>query len=74
MTSIEVPKPLDSQLHFSEAMTAISCAHVEAKGAPKWNGGLVKLMGRHSGFITVNAALASKRCELCFDSRTGLLI
>jgi 6-phosphofructokinase 1 len=67
---IGIPKTIDNDINlihktfgfstaFSEAMTAISCAHVEAKGAP--NGiGLVKLMGRHSGFITVNAALASK--------------
>jgi 6-phosphofructokinase 1 len=42
---------------FSEAVNAITSAHVEAKGAP--NGiGLVKLMGRHSGFIAANASLA----------------
>ncbi len=39
------------------ATQAISSAHVEANGAP--NGlGLVKLMGRHSGFIAATAALA----------------
>src|SRR5580658_2523805 len=42
---------------FSEATKAIRAAHVEARGAP--NGvGLVKLMGRHSGFIACYAALA----------------
>jgi 6-phosphofructokinase 1 len=67
---IGIPKTIDNDINmihktfgfstaFAEAMTAIDCAHVESKGAP--NGiGLVKLMGRHSGFITVNAALASK--------------
>jgi 6-phosphofructokinase 1 len=67
---IGIPKTIDNDINmihktfgfstaFSEALNAINCAHVEAKGAP--NGiGLVKLMGRHSGFITVNAALASK--------------
>ncbi len=45
-------------------MEAVECAHVEAKGAP--NGiGLVKLMGRHSGFIAVNAALASRNVNYC---------
>ncbi len=45
------------QTAFSEAAKAIRAAHVEAKGAP--NGvGLVKLMGRHSGFIACYASLA----------------
>ncbi len=43
----------------SEAVKAVNCAHVEAVGAPRGIG-LVKLMGRHSGFIAANAALASK--------------
>jgi 6-phosphofructokinase 1 len=41
----------------------ISSAHVESLGAP--NGvGLVKLMGRHSGFIAAAAALAKKEANL----------
>ncbi|MBW1873673.1 MAG: 6-phosphofructokinase, partial [Deltaproteobacteria bacterium] len=41
----------------SEAVESIRCVHTEAKGA--LNGiGIVKLMGRHSGFIATNAALA----------------
>lgn len=67
---IGIPKTIDNDINyvqktfgfstaFSKAVEAVNCAHVEAKGAP--NGiGLVKLMGRHSGFIAVNAALASK--------------
>lgn len=67
---IGIPKTIDNDINmiqktfgfstaFSKALEAIKCAHVEATGAP--NGiGLVKLMGRHSGFIAVNAALASK--------------
>ncbi|MGK5093879.1 ATP-dependent 6-phosphofructokinase [Deltaproteobacteria bacterium TL4] len=67
---IGIPKTIDNDINmihktfgfstaFSKAVEAVSCAHAEAKGAP--NGiGLVKLMGRHSGFITVNAALASR--------------
>ncbi|WCL47549.1 ATP-dependent 6-phosphofructokinase [Leptospira sp. GIMC2001] len=67
---VGIPKTIDNDINyvqktfgfstaFSKAVEAVDCAHVEAKGAP--NGiGLVKLMGRHSGFIAVNAALASK--------------
>ncbi len=63
-----IPKTIDNDISyiqksfgfetaFSKAVESISTAHVEAKGAP--NGiGLVKLMGRHSGFIAANTALA----------------
>lgn len=72
---IGIPKTIDNDINyvqktfgfstaFSKAMEAVECAHVEAKGAP--NGiGLVKLMGRHSGFIAVNAALASRNVNYC---------
>jgi 6-phosphofructokinase 1 len=67
---IAVPKTIDNDIYFvsktfgfdtavEEARKVIKCAHVEAKGAP--NGiGLVKVMGRDSGFIAANAALASR--------------
>ncbi len=66
---VGIPKTIDNDLLFmdqsfgfqtasGEAVRAIDCAHREAKGAP--NGvGLVKVMGRHSGFIACAAALAS---------------
>jgi 6-phosphofructokinase 1 len=66
---VGVPKTIDNDIHFidrsfgfesaySAAVEVIRSAHVEAKGAR--NGiGLVKLMGRHSGFIACHAALAS---------------
>jgi 6-phosphofructokinase 1 len=66
---VGVPKTIDNDIHFidrsfgfesafSAAVEVIRSAHVEAKGAH--NGiGLVKLMGRHSGFIACSAALAS---------------
>lgn len=65
---IGIPKTIDNdipfidqsfgfQTAFSEAVEAISSAHVEAKAAPH-GVGLVKLMGRHSGFIACYAALA----------------
>jgi 6-phosphofructokinase 1 len=66
---VGVPKTIDNDLQFidrsfgfetafSEAVSVIKSANVEANGAR--NGvGLVKLMGRHSGFIACHAALAS---------------
>ena len=65
---IGIPKTIDNDINFlsrsfgfttavSTATQAINSAHVEANGAP--NGvGLVKLMGRHSGFIAATASLA----------------
>jgi 6-phosphofructokinase 1 len=65
---IGVPKTIDNDISYiqrtfgfesavSKAVDAIYSAHVEAEGAR--NGiGLVKLMGRNSGFIAANAALA----------------
>ncbi|MCU0821818.1 MAG: ATP-dependent 6-phosphofructokinase [Spirochaetes bacterium] len=65
---VGVPKTIDNDVNYvqrtfgfetavSEAVKAIYSAHVEAEGAP--NGiGLVKLMGRDSGFIAANATLA----------------
>jgi 6-phosphofructokinase 1 len=66
---IGIPKTIDNDIHFIDrsfgfesafaaAVEAIRSAHVEANGAR--NGiGLVKLMGRHSGFIACHAALAA---------------
>ena len=65
---VGIPKTIDNdipyidqsfgfQTAFGEAAKSIRAAHVEAKAAP--NGvGLVKLMGRHSGFIACYASLA----------------
>jgi 6-phosphofructokinase 1 len=71
---IGIPKTIDNDITLisksfgfgtavSVATRAISSAHVESLGAP--NGvGLVKLMGRHSGFIAAAAALAKKEANL----------
>jgi 6-phosphofructokinase 1 len=65
---VGVPKTIDNDIMFidqsfgfqtavAEATRAIRAAHAEAEASP--NGiGLVKLMGRHSGFIACYAALA----------------
>jgi len=66
---IGIPKTIDNDILFVDqtfgfstaverARTAIESAHAEARGA--YNGvGLVRLMGRDSGFIAAQAALAS---------------
>ena len=73
---VGVPKTIDNDIHFidrsfgfesaySAAVAAIRSAHVEATGAR--NGvGLVKLMGRHSGFIACHAALAATDANFVF--------
>lgn len=72
---VGVPKTIDNDLlwtwrsfGFSTAVDAarriIRAAHVEARAA--WNGvGLVKLMGRHSGFIAAHATLANNDVNFC---------
>jgi len=65
---VGIPKTIDNDISyvqktfgletaFSIAGQAIRSAHIEAKGAPHGLG-LVKVMGRLSGFIAANAALA----------------
>lgn len=72
---IGIPKTIDNDLGWTErsfgfttaveeATPAITAAHTEAHGA--WNGiGLVKLMGRHSGFIAAHASLANSDVNFC---------
>jgi len=72
---VGVPKTIDNDINFIEktfgfetafslAVESIRAAHVEAKGA--MNGiGLVKLMGRDSGYIAANAAIASLDVNFC---------
>ncbi len=72
---IGIPKTIDNDLHFvgrsfgfetavGEATRIIRAAHTEAKGT--FNGiGLVKLMGRDSGFITAYASLANPVVNFC---------
>jgi 6-phosphofructokinase 1 len=88
---IAIPKTIDNDIMyldksfgfetaFAEAVKAVSCAHVEAICAN--NGiGLVKLMGRESGFIACYATLASQQVNFCLipevhfelDGSRGLL-
>ncbi|XP_051119345.1 ATP-dependent 6-phosphofructokinase 3-like isoform X2 [Andrographis paniculata] len=70
-----VPKTIDNDIPVidksfgfdtavEEAQRAIDAAHVEAESAE--NGiGVVKLMGRYSGFIAMHATLASRDVDCC---------
>ncbi len=72
---IGIPKTIDNDISFvqmtfgfetavAEARRAIYAAHTEALGAS--NGiGLVKLMGRDSGFIAAFSALVDSRVNFC---------
>lgn len=88
---IGLPKTIDNDLNFIErtfgfesavyaAADIITAAHMEAKGA--FNGiGLVKLMGRDSGFIAGFASMANSVVNICLipevpftlDGEHGLL-
>jgi 6-phosphofructokinase 1 len=72
---VAIPKTIDNDIAYmdlsfgfmtavSEASRVIYAAHTEATGAR--NGiGLVKLMGRHSGFIAAHASLANNDVNFC---------
>jgi 6-phosphofructokinase 1 len=67
---VGIPKTIDNDIHLVSrsfgfdtavdvATQAIRGAHAEAEGYP-YGIGLIKLMGRHSGFIAATAALAQQ--------------
>jgi 6-phosphofructokinase 1 len=72
---IGVPKTIDNDIDYvyktfgfdtavGKAREVLDCAHAEAVGAP--NGiGLVKVMGRDSGFIAAYATLANLEVNFC---------
>eukprot|EP00435_Cladocopium_sp_Y103_P025821 s883_g6.t1 len=72
---VGVPKTIDNDVPMidqtfgfdtacTEATKAVNSAYVEAKGNANCIG-LVKLMGRHCGFIAMNAALAARDVDIC---------
>jgi len=77
---IGIPKTIDNDINFinqsfgfdtavEKATESIRCAHTEATGAK--NGiGMVKLMGRESGFIAAQAALALKEVNFVLIPET----
>jgi 6-phosphofructokinase 1 len=78
---IGIPKTIDNDINYMSrafgfntavamASEVIGAAHVEASGAP--NGiGLVKLMGRHAGFIATSAALAKRDANFVLIPESG---
>jgi 6-phosphofructokinase 1 len=67
---VGVPKTIDNDVAFvsrtfgftsavEEAARVLACAHTEARSVPGGIG-LVKLMGRHAGFVTAFAVVASQ--------------
>jgi len=72
---VGVPKTIDNDIMFvqktfgfdtavAEAVEAVSAAHVEAKSAPDGIG-LVKVMGRDSGFIAAHTTLSTSDVNIC---------
>lgn len=91
ITVIGVPKTIDNDLSFIDrtfgfetavyaSSPIITCAHNEAKGAERGIG-LVKLMGRDSGFVAASASLSNSIVNYCLipevefelDGPNGLL-
>lgn len=81
---VGIPKTIDNDIPVidksfgfdtavEEAQRAINAAHVEAESAD--NGiGLVKLMGRDSGFIAMYATLASRDVDCCLIPETPFFL
>ncbi len=72
---VAVPKTIDNDIYLVSktfgfdtavemACQSIRCAHTEATGAPNCVG-LVKLMGRYSGFIAAAATVALREVNFC---------
>jgi 6-phosphofructokinase 1 len=70
LSVIGVPKTIDNDVGFvsrtfgfftalDEARRVLQCAHTEARSVPGGIG-LVKLMGRHAGFVTAGAVITSQ--------------
>ena len=70
LSVVGIPKTIDNDVGFvsrtfgffsaiDESARVLDCAHTETRSFPGGIG-LVKLMGRHAGFITAGAAIASQ--------------
>jgi 6-phosphofructokinase 1 len=70
LSVVGVPKTIDNDVGFvsrtfgfasavEEAKRVLDCAHTEARSVPGGIG-LVKLMGRHAGFVTAGAVVAGQ--------------
>ena len=75
LSVVGIPKTIDNDVAFvsrtfgyftavEESAHVLHCAHTEARSVP--NGiSLVKLMGRHAGFVAVGATVASQDVNVC---------
>lgn len=70
MHVLQIDKCFGFDTAVEEAQTALLAAKVEASSADQGIG-LVKLMGRSSGFIAMQASMASG-CHPCTDSQDSL--
>ena len=72
---VSVPKTIDNDIPFVRrsfgfetavaiASQAVHAAHIEATGSPRGIG-LVKLMGRHAGYIAANTVLSTGHANFC---------
>jgi 6-phosphofructokinase 1 len=70
LSVVGIPKTIDNDVGFvsrtfgffsavEEAARVLDCAHTEARSVPGGIG-LVRLMGRHAGFVTAGAVVASQ--------------
>lgn len=81
---VGIPKTVDNDIGLidrsfgfntavAEATKAVLSARVEAECTP--NGiGIVKLMGRHAGFIAAHATLASRNVDLCLIPEIPIIL
>ncbi len=72
---VGIPKTIDNDVAFvsrtfgyltaiEESARVLHCAHIEARSVP--NGiSVVKLMGRHAGFVAAGATIASQDVNVC---------
>jgi 6-phosphofructokinase 1 len=76
LSVVGVPKTIDNDVGFvsrtfgfstaiEESARVLDCAHTEARSVPS-GVGLVKLMGRHAGFVTAGATIASQDVNFAF--------
>jgi 6-phosphofructokinase 1 len=84
MSIIGIPKTIDNDISFvpqsfgfetavDKASEIIRCAHVEAEGV-NYGVGIVKVMGRESGFIAAQASLAIREVNFVLVPETAFTL
>jgi 6-phosphofructokinase 1 len=68
---VGVPKTIDNDIHFIDRSFGFESAY---SAAARDGIGLVKLMGRHSGFVACNAVLASAGVDLVLVPEAPLVL